>query len=96
MVARPRKRKSRRASGLEDKDGGGASPENETGGGDPSADECPACDAGKEVQDRDLWVLCDQCKTWYHWFCTTSSADYELASIDKWCGPPSPAYIVHA
>ena len=71
MVARPRKRKSRRASGADDKEEGAASPENEAGGaGDPTADTCPACDSEKEAVDKAVWVLCDQCKTWYHWFCT--------------------------
>ena len=87
MVARGRKRKSRRASDVDGKDGAAESPEHDGAAEDPSADECPACEDGKEVKDKDTWVQCDACKKWYHWFCTSSSADLELATIDKWSVP---------
>ncbi|EJD53426.1 Clavaminate synthase-like protein [Auricularia subglabra TFB-10046 SS5] len=89
MAARGRKRKSRRVSdGGDDKNGAAASPEHEGAGYDPSAEECPACEDGKEVKDKETWVQCDNCKKWYHWFCTASSEELELAAIDKWfCQP---------
>ncbi|KAM6500801.1 jumonji superfamily protein [Amanita muscaria] len=47
---------------------------------------CPACtDISKEVlnsQDKESWIRCDPCKTWYHWRCAGDGSEVE--NIDKW------------
>lgn len=46
-------------------------------------DSCPACSADSEnVFGKESWVLCDHCKTWYHWRCAGSGGDLE--TVDKW------------
>lgn len=55
------------------------------GGAKLDKDKCPACDSGKEGTDKEVWMNCDQCKTWYHWFCTESSAEHVISSIKTWC-----------
>ncbi|TFK55342.1 Clavaminate synthase-like protein [Heliocybe sulcata] len=49
-------------------------------------DKCPACkddaDDGMSTADKESWVRCDACKTWYHWRCTGDGGDLER--IDKW------------
>jgi F-box/leucine-rich repeat protein 10/11 len=41
--------------------------------------------------EKERWIRCDACKTWYHWRCVGHGDDIE--SIDKWCAalvvPPS-------
>lgn len=49
-------------------------------------DTCPAC-VGHDTQqwaaaDKENWVRCDACKTWYHWRCAGDGSD--LDAIDKW------------
>ncbi|EPQ58517.1 jumonji protein [Gloeophyllum trabeum ATCC 11539] len=49
-------------------------------------DKCPACkDENGEVTalaDKESWIRCDACKTWYHWRCAGDGG--ELERIDKW------------
>ncbi|KAI0075787.1 Clavaminate synthase-like protein [Panus rudis PR-1116 ss-1] len=52
-------------------------------------DKCPACpDMLKledDVVDKESWVRCDACKTWFHWRCAGKG---DLEAIDKWfCRP---------
>ncbi|KZT66856.1 Clavaminate synthase-like protein [Daedalea quercina L-15889] len=51
-----------------------------------SDDTCPACAGGSTEQwaaaDKENWVRCDACKTWYHWRCAGDGGD--LDAIDKW------------
>ncbi|KAF8623960.1 hypothetical protein AX15_006118 [Amanita polypyramis BW_CC] len=51
-----------------------------------NAETCPACtDLSKETlnaSDKESWIRCDACKTWYHWRCVGNDNDVE--SIDKW------------
>ena len=50
-----------------------------------TAETCPACDLSKETTtavDKESWIRCDACKTWYHWRCVGDDSDVE--SIDKW------------
>ncbi|EPT01807.1 hypothetical protein FOMPIDRAFT_152091 [Fomitopsis schrenkii] len=49
-------------------------------------DTCPAC-VGHDMRqwaaaDKENWVRCDACKTWYHWRCAGDGSD--LDAIDKW------------
>ncbi|KAJ7582474.1 jumonji superfamily protein [Mycena floridula] len=45
--------------------------------------KCPLC-VGTELNavEKEKWILCDACKTWYHWRCAGN--DEDLDSIDKW------------
>lgn len=50
-------------------------------------DKCPACKDGEpdEAQvgaDKEQWVRCDACKTWFHWRC---AGEGDLDAVDKWC-----------
>jgi len=49
-------------------------------------DSCPACNGSDTQQwaaaDKENWVRCDACKTWYHWRCAGDGSD--LDAIDKW------------
>ncbi|KAL6309229.1 JmjC domain-containing histone demethylation protein 1 [Sparassis latifolia] len=49
-------------------------------------DTCPACKRdGTEdwaAVDKESWVRCDACKTWYHWRCSGDGGD--LDAVDKW------------
>ena len=52
-----------------------------------SDDKCPACSDGTAQQEKDSgekesWVRCDACKTWFHWRC---AGDGDLDAIGKWC-----------
>ncbi|EJF62505.1 Clavaminate synthase-like protein [Dichomitus squalens LYAD-421 SS1] len=53
-------------------------------------DKCPACKDGEpdEAQvgaDKEQWVRCDACKTWFHWRC---AGEGDLDAVDKWfCKP---------
>ncbi|KAI0670700.1 Clavaminate synthase-like protein [Trametes maxima] len=54
-------------------------------------DKCPACkdEQGQGEQlaaDKEQWVRCDACKTWFHWRCVGEGGD--LDAIGKWfCRP---------
>ncbi|KDQ60551.1 hypothetical protein JAAARDRAFT_125212 [Jaapia argillacea MUCL 33604] len=49
-------------------------------------DSCPACTSNQTAEwnaaDKENWVRCDSCKTWYHWRCAGDGGDLER--IDKW------------
>lgn len=49
-------------------------------------DRCPACkeDTQKDwnTEDKENWVRCDACKTWFHWRCAGQG---DLEAIGKWC-----------
>lgn len=48
-------------------------------------DLCPACeDKGADLgpANKEDWVRCDACKTWFHWRCVGEGGDLEI--IDKW------------
>lgn len=50
-------------------------------------DRCPACstDGTSEnwaAADKESWVRCDACKTWFHWRCAGNGGD--LDAVDKW------------
>jgi F-box/leucine-rich repeat protein 10/11 len=48
-------------------------------------DTCPACDANESplnAAEKESWVRCDACKTWYHWTCAGDGGDLE--AVDKW------------
>ncbi|KIJ30334.1 hypothetical protein M422DRAFT_784040 [Sphaerobolus stellatus SS14] len=60
---------------------------------DKDKDRCPACSdkvVDSEITDKDIWISCDKCKTWFHWRCLGETGDPEAWS--KWCAivtPPS-------
>ncbi|KAI0028349.1 hypothetical protein K488DRAFT_80716 [Vararia minispora EC-137] len=67
----------------------------------PSAvpeESCPACtEAGASTDiEKESWVRCDYCKTWYHWRCVGDGGD--LSVIDKWycqhCREENPGRVV--
>jgi F-box/leucine-rich repeat protein 10/11 len=47
---------------------------------------CPACTEESQesfnAYDKENWIRCDVCKTWYHWRCAGDGGDVEM--IDKW------------
>lgn len=45
-------------------------------------ERCPACKEGESDQNKDTWICCDACKTWYHWACAGNGGDSD--QIDKW------------
>ena len=50
-------------------------------------ERCPACRDGDGEQppdaaDKEKWVRCDACKTWFHWRC---AGEGDLDAVDKWC-----------
>ncbi|KAF8484388.1 hypothetical protein JB92DRAFT_3028837 [Gautieria morchelliformis] len=52
-------------------------------------DTCPSCpDQPQQVRagEKDTWIQCDKCKTWFHWRCVGEGADHE--ALQKWyCQP---------
>ncbi|KAI0807049.1 jumonji protein [Fomes fomentarius] len=64
-------------------------------------DKCPACKEGQPedppaVAEKEQWVRCDACKTWFHWRCVGQGGD--LDAVDKWfcrpCLDANPARVV--
>ncbi|OCH95214.1 Clavaminate synthase-like protein, partial [Obba rivulosa] len=49
-------------------------------------DLCPACKKDDTTlwaaADKENWVRCDACKTWFHWRCAGDGGD--LDAVDKW------------
>lgn len=48
-------------------------------------DTCPACNTNEsplDAAEKESWVRCDACKTWYHWTCAGDGGDLE--AVDKW------------
>lgn len=60
--------------------------ENETVETSHTADDtCPACNIDESplnAAEKESWVRCDTCKTWYHWVCAGNGGDLEV--VDKW------------
>jgi len=56
-------------------------------------ERCPACKeevegATNEVAgDKETWIQCDACKTWFHWNCAGNGGDAQ--QVDKWSVPAS-------
>lgn len=52
--------------------------------------KCPLCT--EETNDlnagKEKWIMCDECKTWYHWRCAGNEEDVD--TIDKWFVHPLP------
>ncbi|PCH38766.1 Clavaminate synthase-like protein [Wolfiporia cocos MD-104 SS10] len=63
-------------------------------------ENCPACKPGGTEEwaaaDKENWVRCDACKTWYHWRCAGDGSD--LDAVDKWyckaCMAQDPARVI--
>ncbi|EIW60698.1 Clavaminate synthase-like protein [Trametes versicolor FP-101664 SS1] len=66
-------------------------------------DKCPACKntvrpEGEPIiaADKEKWVRCDACKTWFHWRCVGEGGD--LDTIGKWfcrpCLDADPARVI--
>ncbi len=66
------------APGSQDSNGSQPTPQEE--------DRCPACAdeamQGWNAADKESWVRCDACKSWFHWRC---AGDGDLEAVDKWC-----------
>ncbi|KAF7359459.1 Jumonji superfamily protein [Mycena sanguinolenta] len=67
-----------------------------------AAESCPGCTTESSASfnqfEKENWIRCDVCKTWYHWRCASSEPpaflseedkkDYSIDRIDKWyCKP---------
>ncbi|KAJ7070349.1 jumonji superfamily protein [Mycena belliarum] len=67
-----------------------------------AADSCPGCTTESSASfnqfEKENWIRCDVCKTWYHWRCASTEPpsflsedekkDYTIDRIDKWyCKP---------
>lgn len=48
---------------------------------------CPLC-TPKDERDKELWVACFQCKTWFHVVCLGLD---DVEAYDKWCCAPCQA-----
>lgn len=87
-MTRARRRSTKRNSLSKNEDQLPPSRENTPSASDGEAEKevCPACSADSTENRRafvkENWILCDLCKTWYHWRCAGSSEDVE--TVDKW------------
>jgi F-box/leucine-rich repeat protein 10/11 len=59
---------------------------------------CPGCTTESSASfnqfEKESWIRCDVCKTWYHWRCASTEPpsflseddkkDYNIDKIDKW------------
>ncbi|PFH47184.1 hypothetical protein AMATHDRAFT_68337 [Amanita thiersii Skay4041] len=47
---------------------------------------CPACaeqsNDSSNTPEKESWIRCDACKTWYHWRCAGDGSDVD--AVDKW------------
>ncbi|KAI0371831.1 Clavaminate synthase-like protein [Pilatotrama ljubarskyi] len=72
---------------------------------DGDDDKCPACkdtpvksegEGEQAVADKEKWVRCDACKTWFHWRCVGEGGD--LDAVGKWfcrpCLDADPARVI--
>ncbi|KII88859.1 hypothetical protein PLICRDRAFT_40504 [Plicaturopsis crispa FD-325 SS-3] len=63
-------------------------------------DTCPACKDNNDIElnavEKESWIRCDACKTWFHWRCAGDGSDLE--AIDKWfckeCTTAEPSRVV--
>lgn len=48
---------------------------------------CPSCTEATTALfvEKEKWIMCDACKTWYHWRCAGNDEDLDV--IDKWYNP---------
>lgn len=65
-----------------------ATPSGSQGASEPQPqdeDRCPACKEETRLDwndaDKENWVRCDACKTWFHWRCV---GEGDLEAIGKW------------
>ena len=52
---------------------------------DRAEEKCPACKEGAMNElagDKETWIQCDACKTWFHWNCAGNGGDAQ--QVDKW------------
>ena len=52
---------------------------------DKAEERCPACTAGATTEvagDRETWIQCDACRTWFHWNCAGNGGDAQ--QVDRW------------
>lgn len=62
--------------------------DNAPGAGDDderAEERCPACTARANANlagDKETWIQCDACKTWFHWHCAGNGGD--ALQVDKW------------
>lgn len=57
----------------------------EEGEGEEDDEDCPECKRNNlELNDADKesWIECGHCNTWYHWRCAGNGGDLE--TVDKW------------
>ena len=60
---------------------------------DKTEERCPACRDGTMNElagDKETWIQCDACKTWFHWDCAGNGGDAQ--QVDKWSVSPSPRF----
>ena len=63
---------------------------------DRAEEKCPACKDGAMTElagDKETWIQCDACKTWFHWNCAGNGGDAQ--QVDKWSVPPLPRPSLH-
>ncbi|KAJ6547217.1 JmjC domain-containing histone demethylation protein 1 [Mycena capillaripes] len=105
-MARARRRPARstaRASGSSPLSSRASSPEPVAAAAvSHAAETCPGCTTESSASfnqfEKENWIRCDVCKTWYHWRCASTEPpsflseedkkDYNIDKIDKWyCKP---------
>ncbi|KAF8185034.1 hypothetical protein K438DRAFT_1837300 [Mycena galopus ATCC 62051] len=115
-MARARRRPARsgaRASGTSPLSSREATPEAEAVNTHvASAEACPGCTTESSASfnqfEKESWIRCDVCKTWYHWRCASTEPpsfvseddkkEYTIDKIDKWyckpCADKDPARVI--
>ncbi|KAJ7849096.1 jumonji superfamily protein [Mycena olivaceomarginata] len=109
-MARARRRPARnaaRTSGTSPLSSREPTPEPEVAAAAPNThttgtEACPGCTTESSASfnqfEKESWIRCDVCKTWYHWRCASTEPpsflseddkkDYNIDKIDKWyCKP---------
>ena len=92
IMARSRRRSGRiqktpDAAGATDDDAQPQPPQDGEDGHQDDDDRCPECkgsvpEGSQVAADKEKWVRCDACKTWFHWRCVGEGGD--LDAVDKW------------
>ena len=52
---------------------------------DKGEERCPACKEGATSEvagEKETWIQCDACRTWFHWNCAGHGGDAQ--QVDKW------------